>query len=106
MAATVDVLLRLAVVLKQEGEGKTLSSFECPRCAKKNGGQYMYGNVDEDALRERGVAAAAVAETTSQGDEEAGNSELASNTCTWPPPEAEYFFGERAPAFGSLMCRE
>lgn len=49
-----------------------------------------------DALKERGVAAAAVApsEAAPQGDEEAGSDDLVSNTCTWPPPEAEYFFGE------------
>lgn len=55
----------------------------------------MYGTVDVDALRERGVTAAAVVvEAATQGEEEAGGSELASNTCTWPPSEAEYFFGE------------
>ncbi len=50
-----------------------------------------------DALRERGVAAAALAPTEAvpQGDEEADSEELASKTCTWPPPEAEYFFGEK-----------
>lgn len=50
-----------------------------------------------DALKERGVAAAALAPTEAvpQGDEEADSEELASKTCTWPPPEAEYFFGEK-----------
>lgn len=49
-----------------------------------------------DALKERGIAAAAVvpAEAAPQGDEEAGSDEVVSNACTWPPPEAEYFFGE------------
>lgn len=82
------------VVTEQEGD-KSLTNFQCPGCAKGKGGQYMYGTVDVDALRERGVTAAAVVvEAATQGEEEAGGSELASNTCTWPPSEAEYFFGE------------
>lgn len=50
-----------------------------------------------DALKERGVAAASVApaEAAPQGDEEAGGDDVVSNACTWPPPEAEYFFGEK-----------
>lgn len=80
---------------QQEGD-KSLNNFECPGCAKRKGGQYTHGNIDIDALKERGVAVAAVApaEATPQGDEEAGNDDVVSNACTWPPPEAEYFFGE------------
>lgn len=79
----------------QEGD-KSLKNFECPGCAQKKGGQYTHGKIDMDALKERGVSAAAVApaEVAPQGEEEAGGDDPASNTCTWPPPEAEYFFGE------------
>lgn len=81
----------------QEGD-KSLNNFECPGCAKKKGGQYTHGAIDMDALKERGVAAAALApaDAASQGDEEAGSDEVVSNACTWPPPEAEYFFGEKS----------
>lgn len=48
-----------------------------------------------DALRERGVTApVAVVEVTPPQGEEGAGGEVASNTCTWPPPEAEYFFGK------------
>lgn len=70
-----------------------------------------------DAVKERGVAAAALApaEAAPQGDEEADSDDLASKTCTWPPPEAEYFFGEKrlhcrpvvqnvGPVFGHYVC--
>lgn len=83
-------------ILNQEGD-KSLTNFECPGCAKRKGGHYSYGKIDMDALRERGVSVAAVVEATvTQGEEEAGGGELGSNACTWPPPEAEYFFGEEA----------
>lgn len=88
-----DVEFPSFVVTGQEGD-KSLTNFQCPACAKGKGGQYMYGTVDVEALRERGVTAAAVVEPATQGEEEAGGSELVSNTCTWPPSEAEYFFGE------------
>eukprot|EP00752_Nemacystus_decipiens_P009884 g8817.t1 len=78
----------------KEGD-KSLNNFECPGCAKKKGGQYTHGTIDMDALKERGIAAAAVTpgEAAPQGDEEAGSDDVVSNACTWPPPEAEYFFG-------------
>lgn len=86
----------LCLVKIQEGD-KSLNNFECPGCAQKKGGQYTHGKIDMDALKERGVSAAAVApaEASPQGEEEAGGDDPASNTCTWPPPEAEYFFGEQ-----------
>ncbi|CBJ26123.1 conserved unknown protein [Ectocarpus siliculosus] len=78
----------------KEGD-KSLNNFECPGCAKKKGGQYTHGTIDMNALKERGVAAAAVApvEAAPQGEEETGGDDPVSNTCMWPPPEAEYFFG-------------
>eukprot|EP00903_Cladosiphon_okamuranus_P013909 g12937.t1 len=78
----------------KEGD-KSLSNFECPGCAKKKGVQYIHGTIDMDALKERGVAAAAVApaEAAPQGDEEASSDDVVSSACTWPPPEAENFFG-------------
>lgn len=57
---------------------------------------YAYGKVDMEALRERAGAAAPVAEVLPQAEEEPASSEPASKTCTWPPLEAEYFFGENA----------
>lgn len=88
----------------QEGD-KSLNNFECPGCAKKKGGQYTHGTIDMNALKERGVAAAAVApvEAAPQGEEEAGGDDAVNNTCTWPPPEAEYFFGEQ-PLARCLCC--
>lgn len=80
----------------QEGEGKNLTNFECPGCAERKGVPYAYGKVDMEGLRERAGAAAPVAEVSPQAEEEPAGSEPASKTCTWPPPEAEYFFGERA----------
>lgn len=66
----------------------------------------MYGKIDMDALRERGVAAAAVAEAATPGEEEGtSGGELASNTCTWPPPEAEYFFGENTWLGKARKCK-
>lgn len=82
-------------MISQEGDGKSLSNFECPGCAEKRGVPYANGKVDAEDLRERAGAAAAVIEAPPQGDEETSGGELASNTCTWPPPEAEYFFGEQ-----------
>ena len=51
-----------------------------------------------EALRERGVAAAAViAEISTSAEEEAeSGGEVAGSPCMWPPLETEYFFGENA----------
>ena len=51
-----------------------------------------------EALRERGVSAAAVVPDISTSAEEEAESggEVAGSPCTWPPSEAEYFFGENA----------
>lgn len=80
--------------MQQEAEGKSLNNFECPGCAKKKGGQYTYGVIDLEALRQQGVTPTPILEGPAQGEEDAGGSEVSSNTCTWPPPDAEYFFGE------------
>lgn len=79
----------------KEGEGKNLTNFECPGCAERRGVPYVHGKVNLKELRDRAAAAAApVVEVIPQGDEESSGSDVTSKTCTWPPPEAEYFFGE------------
>lgn len=95
---------RALILLFQEGDGKNLSNFECPGCAEKKGVPYAYGKVDTEDLRERAGAAAVVPEAPLQGDEETVGGELATNTCTWPPPEAEYFFGEMTPGKLWRVC--
>lgn len=47
-----------------------------------------------EGLRERAPGATPASEVSTQADEEPTGSEPASKICTWPPPEAEYFFGE------------
>lgn len=54
----------------------------------------MYGKLDLEALRERGIAAPAVVPDVSTEEDVNSGGEVTHTTCTWPPPEAEYFFGE------------
>lgn len=85
--------MRLAY-LHQEGEGKNLTNFECPGCAERKGVPYAYGKVDLEEVRDRAAAAASPAmEVAPQTEEEPSSTDVVSKTCTWPPPDAEDFFG-------------
>lgn len=54
----------------------------------------MYGKLDLEALRERGIASPAIVPDVSTEEDCNSGCEVTHTTCTWPPPEAEYFFGE------------